>query len=843
MLMIIFISLTSNTVFAAECEGLDDDGALCVWLTNRTGEPITVHSYGPYSEDADLNDDYYTANFPLVIAPGKSKALANIDDQGWGAFNYDTVKFRARLTLTKNGTKVTTYGAYVKAELGAGVVNDFEYSTLNSAWVDNSVKNVENHGKAGRYQVTFAEKSYLEGYFTYLDADKQPDLSDSDCEYLDNDGALCVWLTNATDDEITVTNFGPYSNTADLNDDYYVADFPLVIAPGQTKAIANIDDQGWGAFNYDTVKFRAALTLNKNGDKTYGAYVKAKLGAGIVGDLEYSLDGSQWNDSSINNVIDIKNKSYQISFAEKSYLNGHFSFMTLNNKSGIYDLSDWVAQVYKDRGSTTLRDMVIPGTHDSGTYNINESVDIAPDVKPELKAVFSVAKKSAVGWAKTQSFDVKAMFEQGIRHLDLRIRKHKGEFVIVHSFVGMKVVDVLKQARDFANAHPKEPIILEVAKTPSAEDMPALLDLFDQYVGDRKPDNNIGITDLTLDNIWESDSRDNKNNNVIVIWRASSSDGKSRGYYGSESLTGTWANTEKKAELHDRLFAALKKAPTDSLYYSNFTFTPKSMTSVLDAINPFYDQDLLSWTTDKMRGYIGDWVPKWQALGYRVNIMSADFFEYTAMVPIAIKLNTVAAQTAPSEKLMYKLGQPQKLWEVKKARRDVSIWRVAPETGFYSLGDIANTTDNFDLKVKPLLVKDEQAGVAAPLGYNWVWNSRGTHDGENNKISIWRPIAPTGFVCLGDIITLGHSIAPSVDLMRCVHKNYIEKSTSIANIWKDYGSGASLDLSLWYGNTTPEGTFNIGSMRANLGYNQPELDIFKVLDSTKMCLKNNCATP
>lgn len=843
MLLMSILLLTSSVGSATECEGLNDDGALCVWLRNKTDEPITVVSYGPYSQSADLNDDYYIANFPLVIAPGQSKALANIDDQGWGIFNYDTVKFRAQLILKKNGNNVTTYGAYVKADLGAGIVNDFEYGTRDSAWVDNTVKAIEDYGDAGRYQVTFAEKSYLEGYFTYIDADQKPDLTDQECEYLDNDGALCIWLRNTTSEAITVTSFGPYSNNADLNDDYYIANFPMVIEPGQERALANIDDQGWGAFNYDIIKMRAQLLLNKGGDQisTYGAFVKVNIDAGIVGDFEYSLDGNQWVDYSISDVKDLNSSLYQVSFSEESYLEGYFSFMDIHKKSGVYALSDWVSQVYKERGDTTLRQMVIPGTHDAGTYNINENSDLAPDLSTELKIAYEAAKKSAVGWSKTQSFNAKEMLEQGIRHLDLRIKKHQGKFVIVHGFVGMRVDELLKQVREFANEHPQEPIILEVAKTPSTADMPALLDIFDQYVGDRKPDSNIKITQLTLDKIWEKDLNDDKNNNVIVIWRSSSLEGKSRGYYGSEALTGSWANTEKKNELHDYLFNALKEAPTDKLYYSAFTFTPKDMTVVLDALNPFFDHDLLSWTTNKMRSYIGDWVPKWHELGYRINIMTADFYEYTTLVATAIELNTVASST-PDKKLMYKLGHSYNVWQGRRAHEDVDIWRITPESGFYSLGDIANSDNNFALNVKPLLIKGEQPGVTSPLGYNWVWNNKGAHDSQNNKVSIWRPIAPAGFVCLGDIVTLNHGIAPSVDLMRCVHQSYVEIATRVAKTWDDRGSGADLDVSLWYSDNTTEETLNIGSMRANLGYSQPEFDILYVLDNTKLCNESDCTT-
>lgn len=168
ILMIIFISLTSNNVFAGTCEGLNDDGSLCVWLINKTDEPITVHSYGPYVETAERNDDYYIPNFPLVIEPGKSRALANIDDYGWGWFNYDDVEFRARLTLSQNGKKVTTYGAHVKVEVVAGVVADFKYKTRYTGWTDYNASTTEVYRPSGKYKAEFTENGWNAQY-TYSD--------------------------------------------------------------------------------------------------------------------------------------------------------------------------------------------------------------------------------------------------------------------------------------------------------------------------------------------------------------------------------------------------------------------------------------------------------------------------------------------------------------------------------------------------------------------------------------------------------------------------------------------------------------------------------------------------
>lgn len=516
------------------------------------------------------------------------------------------------------------------------------------------------------------------------------------------------------------------------------------------------------------------------------------------------------------------------------------SHQTLADMAGDYDTKNWVHQVYQHRAETTLRQMVIPGTHDSGTYNISASSDVAPDGN----AIFNIAKEAAAEWGKTQSYNMQTMLEKGIRHFDLRIKKHKGEFVIVHGLVGMKVRDVLQQVQSFADSHPKEPIILEVAKTPDAADMPALLDMFDQYVGQRKPDNSIKPAYMTLNQIWANDNQDGKNNNVLVIWASSSSEGKLRGYYGAEELEGTWADTEDSGPLYDRLlngwnrkgrqYKGLKNAPQDKLFYSAFTFTPQESTVIKDALNPFGDISLLSWTQDWMRSYLGEWVPGWVKSGYRPNIMTADFFEYTAMIPQAIQLNT-QAPVAPSQPLeVFRTSQVSLVWndDDSGADKDAAIWTPTAKAGYKPLAHIPTGSWSFDYNVSLYLVKENQPDVAKPLGYNWVWNDR--ESGAKTDVSIWRPIAPAGFVCLGDVATTNHGLAPSTDMILCVHQSYVTQAPSMYRKWTDKGSGAKYDVSLWDSANHNGSTLNIGAMRAVRNYNQPATELFQLIRKDKI---------
>ncbi|WDE07930.1 phosphatidylinositol-specific phospholipase C domain-containing protein [Thalassomonas viridans] len=511
------------------------------------------------------------------------------------------------------------------------------------------------------------------------------------------------------------------------------------------------------------------------------------------------------------------------------------AYQTQAEQLGPYTSQDWIGQVFENRGDTRLRDMVIPGTHDSGTYNMHSGSDLSPDAEswaPYVTGLLGQAGGHIIAkWGRTQSHDIKTMLEKGIRHFDLRIKKHQGEFVIVHTMVAMKVSDVLAQVSQFAQAHPKEPVILEVAKTPDSSDMPALLDLFDLYLGKRKPNNSIKAADLTLSDLWQDSAGDGQNDNVVVVWTSSSEDGKARGYFGAENFTGTWANTENYGELRDRLLAGLKTAPTDKLFYSAFTYTPTAGTIIKDAIGFGKKRSLLNWSQDFLRPYLGELVPGWAQAGYRPNIMTADFFEYTAMIPTALQLNTLPPGVPANKLEVIRAESVKRVWtDVNSgADTDGSVWVAEEKPGFKPLAYIPITGYQFDTSIDQLLVKADQPGVVRPLGYNWVWDDVG--NGGSEFIQVWRPIAPAGYVCLGDVATPSahQHIAPSTDLIRCVHQSYVTQAPSIYQKWTDKGSGGTYDGSLWDSASHNGSTYNIGALRTSRSHSQPAGELFQLL--------------
>ena len=464
---------------------------------------------------------------------------------------------------------------------------------------------------------------------------------------------------------------------------------------------------------------------------------------------------------------------------------------------------NWVSIVFKNNPNITLRDMVIPGTHDSGTYNLS----LQSDVSPDAPSAYALAKGVVADWGRAQSFDFHTMLRLGVRHFDLRILKHKGHFVCVHGLVGMRLDDLLSQVRNFADTHPLEPIILEVAKTPDDRDVGPMIDIFNRYVSHRSADNTIPLAKLTLADLWKKDQFGN-NKNIVVVFTSDGEHGQRRGYFnGEHQFTGTWADTEDTSTLKNRLLSGsyhkgrydhgLSNAPHDKLFYSAFTLTPQASTIAKDVVNFTSSGSLLKWTKNDLRPLLGEWVTEWSAKGIKPNIMTADFFEYTALVPMAIALNLKPANT-PSQNLIIKeISNYNQLWHsTEKSLHSAAVYRAMAEKGYSILGDVV--VKGIDKPAfKTFIVADDQPGVARPLGYNWVWND--TDMGGNIDASIWRPIAPPGFVCLGDLVTQDHSIAPPKEMMQCIHHSYLSHLAKASWQWDETDSGAKFNVSWWVG--------------------------------------------
>ena len=149
------------------------------------------------------------------------------------------------------------------------------------------------------------------------------------------------------------------------------------------------------------------------------------------------------------------------------------------------DTANWMQAVFADHQDITLGQVMIPGTHDSGTSGIAVSEPCDPTfnvgVSGLTKAGGVLAPCIVTGLARTQTQSIGEQLDGGVRYLDLRVGVPADKvitadgsasitaaddptavpFVLQHVLVSVPLLKALDQIIDFAARHPKEQIVLD----------------------------------------------------------------------------------------------------------------------------------------------------------------------------------------------------------------------------------------------------------------------------------------------------------------------------------------------------------------------------------------------
>ena len=150
-------------------------------------------------------------------------------------------------------------------------------------------------------------------------------------------------------------------------------------------------------------------------------------------------------------------------------------------------LSEWMDYI---RDDVLVKNTVIPGSHDAGTYGMM--------------------------WAaETQNRTIKEQLESGSRYFDIRVEKKGDKHVIFHTIIkGAEFEPMLNDISAFLTAHPSEFLILDFQKFKggSQADVIALLSA---QLGDKVVKNNTSNSDLEfIDALTVGEAR----GKCIIIW-------------------------------------------------------------------------------------------------------------------------------------------------------------------------------------------------------------------------------------------------------------------------------------------------------------------------------------
>ena len=208
--------------------------------------------------------------------------------------------------------------------------------------------------------------------------------------------------------------------------------------------------------------------------------------------------------------------------------------LCINPDIYIDNTSKWMEVLGVQHPERQLKDIFIPGTHDSGTYGIKDTrylsgYLIPPSyANPELEEankpqIMKLAPDVARALAKAQEKRVFEQLKDGIRFLDIRpCIKGKNDFWISHSIYSVPLDEVLNDISEFLKENKQELIIIDFRFVFGlSSDRERLSEVLWNKVNEKLKKNLIYVetpkkmASLTLSDISRPDQEEGK---VILLW-------------------------------------------------------------------------------------------------------------------------------------------------------------------------------------------------------------------------------------------------------------------------------------------------------------------------------------
>ena len=117
-------------------------------------------------------------------------------------------------------------------------------------------------------------------------------------------------------------------------------------------------------------------------------------------------------------------------------------------------------------GDRPLSELVLPGTHDAGTFSFSiNNLRIADRQGDTETAQFQgIPDEFILGAQVTQTQTWQEQLDAGIRYFDFRVVCDPDGLFIVHTFRGQPVAEALSEIAAWTRAHPHEVLLLDVQK-------------------------------------------------------------------------------------------------------------------------------------------------------------------------------------------------------------------------------------------------------------------------------------------------------------------------------------------------------------------------------------------
>lgn len=308
----------------------------------------------------------------------------------------------------------------------------------------------------------------------------------------------------------------------------------------------------------------------------------------------------------------------------------------------------WISDSLAYIGDKSLKNLTLPGTHDSGTYYLTD-VPMPGDTSGLNEFLFKVAVdldvsfgEVAISWGRSQDQNFYQQMQGGIRYFDLRSGwdKAKNEWVTFHFVIGSPVQYLLQNISQYLNDYPKEIVIVEMTHFegyPTSADVTALKNMVVDILGKY-----MYPVDLTFG--FTVNSMVNSGKRALVTMEQGA-DGVS--IWPPGAIYNTYAdspNLEEMMAYNNRTVAKYMNGTwPQQLFKVSWTLTPNA-TSILDTVIPWKPHSLIELANTADKALPSFWI-KIKKLGWKMgNILIIDHYEYSDIVKIIWESNGIPYQ-------------------------------------------------------------------------------------------------------------------------------------------------------------------------------------------------------
>ncbi|XP_076457429.1 PI-PLC X domain-containing protein 2-like [Babylonia areolata] len=305
---------------------------------------------------------------------------------------------------------------------------------------------------------------------------------------------------------------------------------------------------------------------------------------------------------------------------------------TSSGKTDQTILENWMGNLPAKQHDVPLHTLYIPGSHNSGTYKLNQDWEVGPDADQTVKSLsaFPMAKTIIHAWSRCQSLPVLQQLKAGVRYLDLRVahRPQTDQLHLVHALYGPSVATVMEEVRSFLTDHDKEVVILDFNHFYSMELehhiqlITYLMFVFDGMLCPHSP-----LSSLTLNSLAEKGTR-------LIIFYGHSSVLEFPDLWPSLHIKSVWSNTMSVEKCLSHQEVAAKERGGEAFHVCQAVLTPATG----DIMQKFHS-NIQAECAKKINPLLPQWMRCDKMKGCQGMVLIVDFVEEGDFVHSVVDLN------------------------------------------------------------------------------------------------------------------------------------------------------------------------------------------------------------